>query len=61
MKNILELIKVFLLFYMMTFGFWFTYAMIWFAFGLPLETWSLLVLFIPAGLSMYGYYRWIRE
>ena len=61
MKNILAWIKVFLLFYMMTFGFWINYAIVWAAFGLPLETWSLLVLLVPAGLSMYGYFKWLQE
>lgn len=60
-ENIANFIKLFLLVYMMVNGFFITYSFVWAAFGLPITKWALALLYALAGLSEYGYYRWIRE
>ena len=45
----------------MVMGFFFIYAFTWFCIGLPQTDWAILVCFALAGLSMYGYYRWLQE
>ena len=57
---ILDCVKTALFIFMMTAGFWFTYAFIWYAMGLPQEDWALLVCFVLAALSDYGYITWLR-
>lgn len=59
-ENILNFIKLFLLISMMTMGFHYIYAVIWFAVGLPQTTWAVLLCAVLAGLSEYGYFKWIR-
>lgn len=51
--------KIFLLFLMMTLGFFFTYSVIWILIGLSYKTWSMLLMLGLACLTEYGYYRWI--
>lgn len=59
--NIINFLKVFLLVFSMTMGFYLIYAYIWFIVGLPLTNWAMWLLSAVAGLTEYGYYRWIRE
>lgn len=59
-ENILNFIKLFLLLVMMVNGFFFVYALIWFAVGLPQENWAIWVLYAIAGLTEYGYCRLLR-
>ena len=54
-------LKVFILLFAMTMGFFLAYAFIWHIVGLPLTDWALWLLLAIAGLTEYGYYRWIRE
>lgn len=58
---LLNWLKVFVLLFSMTMGFYFIYAFIWYIVGLPLTNWALWLLVGIAGLTEYGYYRWIRE
>lgn len=58
-KRIADVIKMFLLIATSTNGFFFIYAMIWGEVGLPIENWSLLVLFALACLSFLGLKWWI--
>lgn len=60
-ENISNIIKLFLLFFMMICGFWISYCFVWYAVGLPLTNWALWLLLCAALFSEYGYYRWIRE
>ena len=57
---IIEILKLFILLFSMIMGFFLTYALIWFAVGLPQTDWALLLLLAVACLTEYGYYRWIR-
>lgn len=58
-ENIGNICKLFLLFFMMTEGFWISYCFVWYWVGLPLTNWALWLLLGIAALSEYGYYRWI--
>lgn len=60
-ENIVNFIKMFLLFFMMINGFFITYSFVWFYVGLPLTNWTIALLYVIAALTEYGYYRWIRE
>ena len=60
-ENILNATKVFLFFFMMVQGFFLTYALVWFCVGLPQTNWALLILYAVAGLTEYGYYKWLRR
>ena len=60
-ETIVNFIKIVLLLTMMTNGFFLTYALIWFAVGLPQTNWAILILYVLAGLTEYGYYRLLRE
>lgn len=51
--------KIFLLFFMMTLGFVFAYMCIWIWLGWPQTVWAMCVICAAAGLTEYGYYRWI--
>lgn len=59
--KIINFLKFFLLIFVMTMGFFLIYGLAWFAIGLPQTDWAIYSLFALAGLSEYGYYRWIRE
>ena len=59
--NIINALKIFLFLFVMTMGFYLIYAYIWFIVGLPLSNWALLLLLAVAGLTEYGYFRWICE
>ena len=62
MKNkINNFMKLFVLVFTMTMGFFFTYAFVWFAFDLPVTKWVTLLFFALAASSMFGYYMWVRE
>lgn len=58
--DVAEYIKIFLLFFMMTLGFVLAYMCIWIALGWPQTTWAICVICAAAGLTEYGYYRWIK-
>ena len=60
-ENIVNWLKVVVLVSAMTMGFWIIYAFVWDAVGLPLTNWALWLLLAVAGLTEYGYSRWIRE
>ena len=60
-ENIGNVIKLFLLLFMMTCGFWISYCFLWCWVGFPLTNWALWLLIVVALLSEYGYYRWMRE
>ena len=60
-ETITNCIKLALLFFTMIQGFFLTYALIWFVVGLPQTDWSIILLYVIACLSEYGYYRWIRS
>lgn len=59
--NIINFLKLFVLLFSMTMGFYLIYAFIWFIVGLPLTNLALWLLLAVAGLTEYGYYRWVRE
>ena len=59
--KVINFFKFFLLIFVMTMGFFMIYALAWFVIGLPQTDWAIALLFAIAGLSEYGYYRWIRE
>jgi hypothetical protein len=59
--KIIDFIKFFLLLFTMVMGFFFIYAFVWFAIGLPITQWTTVLLIALAMLSVYGYYRWIEE
>jgi hypothetical protein len=59
--NINNILKIFVLVATMTFGFFFIYAFVWFAFDLPITNWAMFLLTILAVISMFGYYYWVRE
>ena len=42
-------------------GFWFGYSYLWFAAGLPQESWALWICLGLALVSEYGYWRWMME
>ena len=58
-EYIVNVIKCFIGVFMMTAGFWFGYAFIWFGVGLPQTDWALWICFALALLSEWGYLRWI--
>lgn len=60
-EKIANFVKVFLLLTMMTLGFFFVYALVWFAVVSPLTRWPLVLCLALAGLSEYGFYRWCLE
>jgi hypothetical protein len=45
----------------MTLGFWLAYALVWQAFELPLESWSLWLLLAAAGRTEWAYIKSLRE
>lgn len=57
--KVINIMKVFILLFAMTMGFFFLYAIIWFCIDLPITKWTTVFLMILAGLSEYGYFRWI--
>ena len=57
--KILFLIKIHLLIAPAVFGYWFIYLLVWFGIGLPIETWSLWLLAILAGLSEWLFLKWV--
>ena len=59
--RIIGWVKFILLVLSMTLGFWISYAFVWYAVGLPLKDWALWMLLAIAGLTEYGYCRWINE
>ncbi len=59
--NIVNGLKIIVLLLAMIMGFWIIYAFVWYAVGLPLTDWALWLLLAIAGLTEYGYCRWIRE
>ena len=60
-KRIVAYAKVLFGVIMMVIGFWFGYAFIWFAAGLPQTAWALWVCFGLAFVSEYIYLAWITE
>ena len=52
-------IQFFITMTMVVFGFWFSYLLIWFRCGLPIEWWSILVTMVFALFSMGGLFQWI--
>ena len=60
-EKIDNFMRLFVLLSTMIMGFFFVYAVIWFAVGLPQTNWALALLMALAVLSEYGYYLWIRE
>ena len=59
--NIINGLKLSVLLLAMTTGFWFIYVFVWYAVGLPLTNLALWLILAVAGLTEYGYFRWIRE
>ena len=60
MKNkISDLLRLFIFVFIMTMGFFFTYAFIWFAMDLPIVLWSVALLVAITVLTEYGFYKWI--
>lgn len=59
--RLLDWLKVFVLLFAMTMGFYLIYTFAWYIVGLPLTNWALWLLLAMAGLTEYGYCRWIRE
>lgn len=53
-------IKLFLLITVMTVGFWFIYALIWYTCGLSLSDSAMWFLMALAGLTEYGYIQWVK-
>ncbi len=60
-EKIVNIIKLFLLVFIMIQGFFISYAFVWFAVGLPQENWALWLLYALAALSECGYIKWIKE
>lgn len=58
-EKIIGLVKLFLLVFMMTMGFFLTYSLIWCAFGLDLTNLTMWIIFALACLSEFGYIKWI--
>ena len=52
-------IQLFITMTMVFFGFWFSYLLIWFKCGLPIEWWSLFITMMLALFSMGGLFQWI--
>lgn len=60
-KNIVNAVKVLLLLFMMTNGFFLTYAFIWRGVGLPLTGVVLALLYVLACITECGYCAWLKE
>jgi hypothetical protein len=60
-ETLLEILKVALLFAMMTLGFFISFAFVLFALGVTLTNFVLALLFVAACLSELGYIRWISN
>ena len=62
MKNkIIFFLKLFVLIFPMVQGFFYTFALAWFAVGLQLTAWVIIALYALACLAVYGVYRWLSE
>ena len=59
-KDAAGVTKIFLLLFMMTMGFAFTYMLAWIALGWPQTDWAVFVIFGLAVLSEFGYYQWVK-
>lgn len=59
--NINNFMKLFVMILTMTFGFFFIYAFVWFAFDMPATGWAMFLLTTLAVISMFGYFYWVRE
>lgn len=42
-------------------GFFTIYAIAWTQFGLPINKWASLIVFILTGLSEWGYIKWLEH
>ena len=60
-EKINDFLKGAVLLFTMTMGFFFVYAYVWFAVGLPKTNWALLLCLAIAFATDYGYYRWLRD
>lgn len=60
-ENISNALRCFLLAWLMTLGWWLSYALVWFAVGLPQTDWALWLLFGLASASEVLYIRWLME
>lgn len=60
-EKIDNFLRLFVFLLMMTLGFFFVYASVWFAVGLQLTNGAIVLLVGLAVLSEYGYYLWVRE
>lgn len=60
-KDIIWGVQFFLIGYTMVQGFWWTYILIWFKVGLPIEWYSILVTIVLALFSVFGLFQWIRK
>ena len=54
-------IKYFLLTFMMSCGFFTIYSFIWFAVGLPQTNWALLLMWVLACVTEWGYVEWVKR
>ena len=62
MKNkISNYIKLFMLMFFMTMGFFLVYGCIWDAFEFPIEDWAVVTWVILAILSEFTYIWWLRR
>ena len=60
-ENIVNAIKFFILAAMMLQGTFLTFVLIGVGIGLPLTTWTLLLLCALAGISVFGYFKWLER
>lgn len=60
-EKIVNVVKLFLLIFMMTNGFFLTYCFLWYTLGLDITTWAMWVLYALAGLSEFGYIKLVSN
>lgn len=60
-EKIINCIKLFLLIFMMTVGFFMTYSLVWHSFGSDLTNLEQLVLWLLACFSEFAYIMWVSE
>ena len=58
-ENIINGIKLFLLMYMMSIGFFMTYSLVWVALGFDLTNFAMLIFIALSLLSEFVYIKWI--
>lgn len=61
MNNIGNYVKVFMLIFFMTMGFFLVYGIIWKMLKLPLNDWAVTILAVLAIISETAYIWWLRR